>query len=231
MDNFLRGRITNGDDILRTSPNEVLCPDSVRSHVRVSRRALKFTLLSLVTLMTVACTNGEEPARLALDQIRNVLDRTSVDARKYLPEKLLFVQDEAATLSVSFDQKNYSAVIAGAPVVLSDANTLVTAVVAKRREAVAELVRQWSILDASLPPLVAAVRVRIDKLNKTQRRRKGVDLSRAQASIAAGDALWDEAECAFDSGRIEDAIALLKDAKPKAEEAAAALQLTFPGTE
>jgi hypothetical protein len=32
-------------------------------------------------------------------------------------------------------------------------------------------------------------------------------------------------------GQLEDAVALLKDAKPKAEAAAAALQLTPPGTD
>jgi anti-sigma factor ChrR (cupin superfamily) len=108
---------------------------------------------------------------------------------------------------------------------------LVAAVSVKRQEAAAGLLREWTTLDASLPPLVAAVRVRIDMLTKIKLPRKGIDLSRAKASIAVGDALWDKAESAFESGQLEDAVALIKDAKPKAEAAAAALQLTYPGTD
>ena len=76
-------------------------------------------------------------------------------------------------------------------------------------------------------PEQAAI-VRIDRLTKANRKQRGLDLSGAKASMAAGNERWDEAESTFQSGQLADAVALLKDAKPKAEAAAAALQLNFP---
>jgi hypothetical protein len=132
-------------------------------------------------------------------------------------------------LKSSFDRKDYSAVLAGSPAVLAEAKGLVAAVSIKKQEATAGLVREWTTHDASLPPLVAAVRIRIDMLTKTKSSRNGVDCSRARANIAVGNALWDRAEAAFESGQLEDAVTLLKDAKMKAEAAEAALRLTHPG--
>jgi hypothetical protein len=199
--------------------------------MQLSQRAPHFVMLGLVGLMTVACAKNQEAARQALAEIDNFVKQVSTDAPRYLPEQAAIVQSKVAALKASFDLEDYSAVLAGSPAVLAAAKGLVAAVSAKKREATARLVREWTTLDASLPPLVAAVRVRIDLLTRTNRQRNGIDLSRAKASFADGNALWDEAESAYESGQIEDAVALLKDAKPKAEAAAAALQLTPPGTD
>jgi len=196
--------------------------------MQLLQRISHITFVGLAALMTIGCAKGQEPARQALDQIRGVLERAAIDGRNYWPEKVIVVQLEAAKLSASFDRKDYSAVIAGAPMVLNDANSLLAAVAAKKKERVEELARQWSTLDATFPPLVAAVKLRIDTLSKSGLRRKGVNLYRAEASIAVGSALWDKAETAFESGQLEDAVALLKVAKPKTDEAAAELQMTFP---
>jgi len=134
---------------------------------------------------------------------------------------------QSGVLKTSFDQEDYSAVLAGSPAVLADAKGLVAAVSVKRQEAAAGLLREWTTLDASLPPLVARCEC-YRHVDQDQTPGKGIDLSRAKASIAVGDALWDKAESAFESGQLEDAVALIKDAKPKAEAAAAALQLTYP---
>ncbi len=199
--------------------------------MQLSQRTPHFVMLSFVGLMTVACAKNQEPAKQALAEIDSFVKQASTDARRYLPEQAAMVHDKVAVLKTSFDQEDYSAVLAGSPAVLADAKGLVAAVSVKRQEAAAGLLREWTTLDASLPPLVAAVRVRIDMLTKIKLPRKGIDLSRAKASIAVGDALWDKAESAFESGQLEDAVALIKDAKPKAEAAAAALQLTYPGTD
>jgi hypothetical protein len=199
--------------------------------VQLSQRTPHFVMLGLVGLMTVACAKNQEAAKQALAEIDHFAKQASTDAPKYLPEQAAIVQGKVATLKTSFDLKDYSAVLAGSPAVLADAKSLVAAVSAKKREATARLVREWTTLDASLPPLVAAVRMRIDILTRTKRPRNGVDLSRAKASFADGNALWDKAESAYESGQLENAVALLKDAKPKAEAAAAALQLTHPGTD
>ena len=76
------------------------------------QRIAHFTLVSLAALMTSACAKGQEPARRALDQLRSVFECATIDGQQYSPEKVIFVQDEAAQLSISFDQKDYSAGIA-----------------------------------------------------------------------------------------------------------------------
>jgi hypothetical protein len=62
------------------------------------QRIAYFTLLSLAALMTMACEKGQEPTMRALDQIRGVLEPASIDGQKYLPEKVVLVQDDAAKL-------------------------------------------------------------------------------------------------------------------------------------
>lgn len=199
--------------------------------MQLAQRTRPFVILSLAGLIAVACAKNREPAERALMEIDNIVKQASADATRYLPDREAIVRAEVAELKASFEQADYSAVLARSPAVLAEVKDLATAVSLKKQEVTSELIREWTTLDASLPPLIGAVRVRIDMLTKSKIPRKGVDLTRAKESIAAGDALWDKAESAFESGQLEDAVALLKDAKPEAEAAAAALQLTTPDSD
>jgi hypothetical protein len=183
-----------------------------------------------IAWLTAGCAGQEGPAKLALDQINTEMEMASPDALKYLPDQTIFVRKELARLNASFEAQDYPTVLADSPAALVDAKHLVAAATAKRHTVVMQLVHEWTTLDASLPPLFSAVRTRLDALSKVRHGPKGVDVTTVKTDFAEGSALWDKGEVLFDAGRIEDAVASLKDAKPKVEAAAAALQLPVSGT-
>jgi hypothetical protein len=193
-------------------------------------RVANTLLLIGIASLTAGCAGQKEPAKLALEQVNTEMEMASPDALRYLPGQAIFVQKEVAKLNASFEAQDYPTVVADSPVVLVDAKHLLAAATAKRQAVVMQLAHEWTTLDASLPPLFAAVRTRLDALSNVRRGPKGVDVSAVKTDFAEGSALWDKGEAFFDAGRIEDAVATLKDAKPKVEAAAAALQLPVSRT-
>jgi hypothetical protein len=186
-------------------------------------------LVAAVAALAVACANQMEPAQKALDGLGNAVTAAdAAGASKYIPDQFSAVQGKVGELKAAFDKKDYAAVLAGAPALLSQAQALVGAAAAKKDEIVKAATAEWTTLSASLPQLVAAVKGRVDVLGKSKHLPAGVDLNAAKAGLADATGLWDKAQQAFSSGNVEDALAAAKDTKAKAEAAAAALKLTLP---
>lgn len=115
--------------------------------------------------------------------------------------------------------------LAAAPAVLTEAKGLASAAAAKKDEVMKALAAQWTELSASVPQLVTSVKTRVEALSKTRRVPKGVDLAAAKSGLGDATVLWDKAQSAFQSNRVADAVTAAKDAKAKAEAAAAALKM------
>ncbi len=196
-----------------------------------AHRSRYFAKLGILAVTAVACAKDQESAEHALAEIDAIVNSDMPEASIWLPEQATNVERKLTALKAIFDREEYSAVLAGSPALLAEARAIAAEAGAKRLEAEGGLLREWTALDASMPPLVAAVRIRTQSLRRAGHQHKRVDLSGAEANIAVGEELWDEAESAFESGRLEDALALLRDAKPKAEATAAALQLSHTGTD
>ena len=188
-----------------------------------------FLIVGCAALLVSACTSQMEPAQQALVDINRALAAASPDATKYIPDQVASVQGKLTDLDASYDKQDYAAVLAGAPAVLAEAKDLASAAAAKKAEIIKSLKDEWTGLEASLPPLVAAVKTRVDALSKKKRVAKGVDLAAAKSSLADATALWDKAQAAYMAGKVEDAVPGAKDAQAKAESAAAALRLKLPG--
>lgn len=186
-------------------------------------------VVAAVAALAVACASQMEPAQKALDGLNNaVAAADAAGASKYIPDQLSAVQGKIGELKAAFDKKDYAAVLAGAPALLSQAQALVGAAAAKKDEVVKAATGEWTTLSGSLPQLVAAVKSRVDVLGKSKHLPAGVDLNAAKAGLADATSLWDKAQKAFGAGNVEDALAAAKDTKAKAEAAAAALKLTLP---
>ena len=181
-------------------------------------------LLSAAVLLSAACANQMEPAKRALEGIREVVNETSPDVAKYIPVELANVNVDLAELKFAQRKSDYATVLADAPTVLAGAKQLDRDAAAKKSEAMTALIVEWHTIDESLPPLVAVARARITAIAKIKRVRKDVNLATAQSDLADALMLWDKAEAAFESGAIEDAVTIVKEAKPKAEAAAAAAE-------
>jgi hypothetical protein len=178
--------------------------------------------------MLLACVNQMEPAKNALDNIRVTLNSVAADAQKYVPEQYADAQSKAAALNASFEKKDYAAVVAGAPALLTEINGLASAAAAKKDEILKAEGDAWRKLSASIPQSISAVQSKIDALSKTKRAPQGVDLGAGKSGLADATAAWDKAQQAFKSGNPADAVAAAKDAQSKLESAATALKLTLP---
>jgi GTP:adenosylcobinamide-phosphate guanylyltransferase len=135
------------------------------------------------------------------------------------------VQRKLADLNASFDKKDYAAVLAAAPAVLTEAKGLASAAAAKKDEVMKALISEWTGLSASVPQLVTSVKTRVEALSKTRWVPKGVDLAAPRSGLGDATVLWDKAQSAFQSNHVADAVTAAKDAKAKAEAAAAALKM------
>lgn len=193
-------------------------------------RIIRFLTLCSVALLFAACVNQMEPAKNALDNINSTLSAVSADAQKYIPDQYAQAQGKLAALTASFEKKDYAAVIAGAPAVLTEVNGLSGAVSAKKDEMVKALGNEWRSLAASVPQSLTAVQTRVDALSKTKRVPKDVDLDAAKSGLADANSAWGKAQDAFKSGNLEDAVTAAKDAQSKVTSAAAALKLNLTQT-
>jgi hypothetical protein len=196
--------------------------------MKSNQRITRFLTLCSVALLFAACVNQMEPAKNALDNINNTLNAVSADAQKYIPDQFTQAQTKVAALTASFEKKDYTAVIAGAPAVLAEVKGLSGAVSTKKDEEVKALGKEWRSLSASVPQSITAVQTRVDALSKGKHVAKGVDLGAAKSGLADANSAWGKAQDAFKSGSPADAVTAAKDAQSKIASAAAALKLTLP---
>jgi hypothetical protein len=196
--------------------------------VKSIRNVAKYLALCSAAILFVACANQMEPAKNALDNINAILNAASADAQKYIPDQLAGAQSKVAELTASYDKKDYAAVLARAPAVLTEVNGLAGAASAKKDENLKKLGNEWRTLAASVPQSVTAVQTRVDELSKTKHVPKGIDLAAAKSGLADATAAWEKAQSAFKSDSVEDAVTAAKDASGKIESAAAALKLNLP---
>jgi len=190
----------------------------------------KYLALYATAILVVACANDREPAKNALDNINSSLSAVSAEAQKYVPDQLTDAQGKVADLNTSFEKKDYAAVVAGAPAVLSEVNGLAGAAAAKKDEILKALGTEWRSLAVSIPQSMSAVQTRIDALSKSRHVPKDIDLGAAKSGLADATSAWDKAQSAFKAGNAADAVSTAKDARGKLESAATALKLDLPQT-
>jgi hypothetical protein len=179
-------------------------------------------------LLLGACANQMEPAQKAIAGVESAVNAAAPDAGKYVPDQLATVQKKVADLKASFDKKDYAAVLASAPAVLTEAQGLLGAAMLKKDEVVKAMSAQWPALAASLPGLVASVTSKVNALAKMKHAPAGMDVDAAKAAVADAGSLWSKAQAAFAAGNVEEAVNTANEVKAKAEAAAAAIKMKLP---
>jgi hypothetical protein len=179
-------------------------------------------------LLLGACANQMEPAQKAIAGVESAVSAAAPDAAKYVPDQLAAVQKKLADLKTSFDNKDYAAVLTGAPAALTDAQGLLGSAMLKKDEVMKAMTAQWPALAASLPGLVSSVTSKVTAMAKMKHAPAGVDLTGAQADVANAGSLWSKAQAAFAANNIEEAVNTANEVKAKVEAAAAAIKMKLP---
>jgi hypothetical protein len=179
-------------------------------------------------LLLGACAGGHDPAAAQISAIESAVQAAQPDAGRYVPDTLAGVQSRLATLKADFDRKDYAAVAAGAPALLTDAQELVGAAALKRARVVDGLRKQWPAIAGSLPQWLEALQKRVDALGRSHKLPPGVDPAAAKASLEEARTLWGKANAAFAAGNLEEAMSTAQQVKDKATAAASALKMPLP---
>lgn len=186
--------------------------------------------LAMMALLVAGCANQMEPARKVIGDIEAAVQAAGPDAAQYVPDQVQAVTNQLSDLKMKFDQKDYKAVIAAAPALLTQAQGLAAAAAAAKEKALAAareaLGGEWTALSAALPAQLAAVASRVGILSKSRKLPAGLDKASfdgAKAATEEARTLWEQATAAQAAGNLEQAVAGAKQVKEKLDSAMAAL--------
>jgi hypothetical protein len=192
-----------------------------------------FFSLSLAALLLAGCANQMEPAKKVIADIEVAVEAAGPDAAQYIPEQLQAVTSQISDLKMKFDQKDYKAVIAAAPALLTQAQGLAAAAGTARQAAEAAALEalnaEWGALATDLPAQLAAVTSRVAILSKSKKLPAGLDAATFDAAKSgAGEAatLWEEATAAQAAGNVEQAVTSGRQVKEKLNAAMAGLGMS-----
>lgn len=176
----------------------------------LSIRRRRYGILAAAALVLSGCTTQKEPAQRAISDIEAVVFTAGAEAGKYVPEQMADVQTGVGKLTASFDRKDYAAVLAEAPAVMSAAQGLAAAAAARKAELARALEEQWSGLAEKLPEHLAALQSRIDALGQKSNKKlaAGMDLDAARDDLSRGASLWSKAQASFATGNLSEAVAI-----------------------
>ena len=189
-------------------------------------------LLALAALaLLAACANKKEPAEAAVARVESQLSEVRADAQQYASERLQAVEASISSLKEKLANKEYLDVVQGAGPISREIVALKAATAEAKADAEATMAAaqsEWSELSASVPPLVEKLQAKVDQLSKSRKYPKGMDKAAFENAKSGFEALkteWTEAGAEFASGAAANAVRKARDAKAKAEELMAQLEV------
>ena len=192
-----------------------------------------FLSLVMAAVLLAGCANQMEPAKKAIADIEAAVEAAGPDAAQYIPDQLQAVTSQITDLKMKFDQKDYKAVIAAAPALLTQAQGLAAAAGTAKQAAEAAkleaLNAEWGTLATDLPAQLAAVTSRVAILSKSKKLPAGLDAATFDAAKSgAGEAatLWEQATAAQAAGNVEQAVTTGRQVKDKLNAAMAGLGMS-----
>ena len=191
--------------------------------MRGVRRAL--CLAALVVLS--ACASDKAPAEQAVKAAETAVANAKVEAAKWVPDQARSLDAALASVKDKFTKGDYKAVLAEAPALATQAQSVASAAAAKK----AELTKSWEEMSAGLPKMVEAVKSRVDILSKSKKLPANVTKEKfetAKADLAAATQGWTDAMAAYSGGNVADAVAKANTVKQKTVEALEALGMPVP---
>src|SRR5262249_29122933 len=132
---------------------------------------LKYLLVTLLTVLLIACSRDKEPADAAIKQAAQAVEQIRADASRYAPDQLKQLEGSLKAAQDSFAKKEYTAALAAAAPLAGKAQEVAKAAADKK----AELTKAWDDLNAGIPELAASIKGRIDGLAHAKKLPSGLD--------------------------------------------------------
>lgn len=179
-------------------------------------------------VLAVGCSSQKEPATQAVTAADTALSAVRDDAAKYAPEQLAPAEQAIDRLRAQLAAKDYSAIVADAPAVMQQVNSLKETAAANKAEmeqAAAKATEQWATLSTELPKIVASLESHVNALGKGKLP-KGVNQAAADAARTGLEQVksdWTSALADFNMGKVTDAVTKANAIKAKADELLASL--------
>ncbi len=191
------------------------------------KKWLKYIALMVLILFAAACAGDSKPAEEAIKAAEAAIDSAKGEAIKYIPDQVKGLEDGLKAAKDAFAKKDYMAALNAAKDLPGKAKDLAAAAAAKKTE----LTKTWEEVSGGLPKMVEAIQSRVDILSKSKKLPANLDKAKfdgVKAGLAEATQIWGDAQKAFSSGNLADAVSKAKTLKDKAMEMMTTLGMQIP---
>ena len=193
------------------------------------RKTVLAGALVAALLFAAGCANKQAPATKAVADAEAALATFRDEAGQLAATELQAAEAAIADMKARLASKDYDAVVAGAPALSQQIETLRTTTAERRaeREQANEAAKvTWATMSGDVPKMVQAIQSRVDVLSKSRRLPGNLDKAKFEAARADFEqmkAAWGEASAAASSGNAIDAVSRGEAVKAKGAEVMQAL--------
>ena len=191
------------------------------------KKWLKYIALMVLILFAAACAGDSKPAEEAIKAAEAAIDSAKGEAIKYIPDQVKGLEDSLKAAKDAFAKKDYMATLNAAKDLPGKAKDLAAAAAAKKTE----LTKTWEDVSSGLPKMVETIKSRVDILSKSKKLPANLDkakLDGVKAGLTEATQIWGDAQKAFSSGNLADAVSKAKTLKDKAMEMMTTLNMRIP---
>jgi len=184
--------------------------------------------IAATALLVTGCGKMKNEATQTLTAIETSVSSLKEDGMKYAPAAYQGVESKLTMLKDSLAKEDYKSVLAGAPDLNKDVDSLKTAI-ASGKEQFEAATAEWGTLSADVPKMVEAIQSRVDILSSAKKLPKNVSkeaFDSAKSGLDSMKSMWGEATAAVASGMPAEAVEKARAVKAKGNEVLAALGMT-----
>lgn len=183
-------------------------------------------LLVGCTLGSVGCS-GKVATTAALAAVETGFDAVKDATAKVVPEETQKLSDDITAAKADLDQGKVKEAMEAAKT-MPDQLKQLTDDAAKKKD---ELTASWTAMSTELPNDVGAVQAKVDELAKARKLPAGLDAAAfagIKDSLTNMKQMWTDAQAAFTSGNLADAMAKVGTIKQGLVSAMTTLKLAIP---
>jgi hypothetical protein len=189
-------------------------------------KRILITTLSLAAILVAGCGPNKGAAQMAITAAQTAYDAAKDRAMMIVPQQALGIQAVIAGAQASMEKGEFKAAIDSANAVPARVKTMMDGLPAKT----AEMQAEWEKMK-EFPQALVALNDQVVKLAKSKKLPQGIDKAKVEAAKAALGAItqnWTEAQAAYQSGDLAQAMSKAAMARQAAVDAMNSLSMAIP---